>query len=117
MPNKKANNNFAAIIIFLLGLALLIYVAFQIDWWNIELSFITIFFPILFLFLIILIALKVANYKDIDITIKKTDKKMSRAIDRFNSKTGPIQHTIIGLILLGLLAFYLAPDLWFQLLK
>lgn len=117
MLNKELNGKLAGIIIIILGLAILAYSAFQIDWAEIELSFKSVFLPILFVLIIALFAFKVASSKDIDVTSEETDKKISKAIDGFNYKTRYIQGLIIGLIILVLLVFYFAPNLLIQIFK
>ncbi|KZY35006.1 hypothetical protein A3749_21390 [Oleiphilus sp. HI0078] len=94
----------AAVIIIVSGIAVFAYAAFQIDWANIEPSFKSIFFPVLFFFIVVLFAFKVASNKDIDVTSKETDSKISEAIDSFNHKTRHIQNLVIGSIVLCLLA-------------
>ena len=117
MLNKEVNGKLAAIIIIMLGLVILAYSAFQIDWANIELSFKSAFLPILFILIITLFAFKVASNKDVDVTSEETDKKLSKAIDGFNYKTRYIQGLTIGLTILALLAFYFAPNLLIQIFK
>ncbi len=111
MLNKDVNKKLAALIIMLSGITISAYAAVQIDWSDIELSFKSVFFPILFLFILALLVFRVISNKDVDVTSNETDQKISAAIDSFNYKTRYIQNFIIGLIVLVLLAFYLVTDL------
>lgn len=117
MLNKEVSGKLAAIIIIILGLAILAYSAFQIDWADIELSFKSALLPILFILIISLFAFKVASNKDVDVTNKETDKKISKGINSFNYKTRYIQGLIISLIILVLFTFYFAPNFLIQIFK
>lgn len=110
--NKQVNGKVAAIVIVLSGVAVGVYAAYEIDWANFRLSFLSIFFPLLFIFVVCLFALKVVSNKDVEITSHKTDKKISDAIYRFNQKTSRIQNIALCVVVLLPFLIYLWAILW-----
>ncbi|MER2492813.1 hypothetical protein [Catenovulum sediminis] len=104
---KKLNGYLAAMVIILSGVAVAGYAAYEIEWENFKFSFKSVFLPLLFIFVVSLLAFKAAGIKDVDITRVKADKKIGDAIYHFNQKTRGVQRIIFWGAVLILFLFYL----------